>query len=162
VTTVRTNNYFQGNNLGQATRYEGIAGWGGPAAGTIPWPGSYGAPSYSNTQIEDISNTALVVEGSNWDAWFSLIGGDGASLGPLNYCVQWQPADYNANGTAYSYSITTTTKTVDGRSGLKHGGLLCAVPRGRTTYTAADSSAKSVDFRQHFYNPTQSTTSSRA
>lgn len=65
VTTVRTNNYFQGNNLGQATRYEGIAGWGGPTAGTIPWPGSYGAPSYSNTQIEDISNTALVVEGSN-------------------------------------------------------------------------------------------------
>jgi prepilin-type N-terminal cleavage/methylation domain-containing protein len=157
VTTVRTNNYFQGNNVGQATRYEGIAGWGGPAAGTIPWPGSYGAPSYSNTQIEDISNTALVVEGSNWDAWFSLVGGDGASLGPLNYCVRWNPADYNANGTAFSYSITTTTKTENNRSGLKHGGFACAVPQGRTTYTAADSSAKSVNFRQHFYNPTQST-----
>ncbi|HRD31121.1 MAG TPA: DUF1559 domain-containing protein [Fimbriimonadaceae bacterium] len=156
VATVRTNNYFQGVQLGQSTRYEGIAGWGGPASGTIPWPGAYGAPSYSNTQIEDISNTALVVEGSNWDAWFSLIGGDGATLGPLNYCVRWNPADYNANGTAFSYSITTTTKVEQGLSGLKHGAALCAVPRGRTTYAAADSSAKSVNFRQHFYQPTPS------
>ncbi|MFN3963234.1 MAG: hypothetical protein ACK4NQ_09700, partial [Fimbriimonadaceae bacterium] len=44
-----------------------------------------------------------------------------------------------------------------GLSGLKHGAALCAVPRGRTTYAATDSSAKSVNMRQHFYNPTPST-----
>ncbi len=153
-TTVVNQGHFRGTHLGNVVRYEGVAGWSPSAAQWLAIPG---APSYSTTQVEDISNTALIVEGSNWDGWFSLISGDGASLGPLNYCVRWIPSNWNANGTSFSYSITTTTKTVDGRSGLKHGGALCAVPRGRTTYTATDSSAKSVDMRQHFYNPIPST-----
>ena len=151
--TVVSQGHYRGTHLGNVVRYEGVAGW---SPSTAQWLAIPGAPSYSTTQVEDISNTALIVEGSNWDGWFSLISGDGASLGPLNYCVRWVPSNWNANGTAYSYSITTTTKVEQGLSGLKHGAALCAVPRGRSTYTATDSSAKSINFRQHFYQPTPS------
>ena len=150
---VRTQGYFQGTHVGSATRYEGVAGYS-PSA--VQWLNPGAAPSYSTTQIEDISNTALIVEGSNWDGWFGIFGWSTTS-GPLSSCVAWTPSNWNANGTAFSYPITTTTKTENNRSGLKHGGFACAVPQGRTTYTATDSSAKSVNFRQHFYNPTPST-----
>ncbi len=153
-TTVVAQGYYGGVHVGSNVRYEGVAGW---SPSTAQWLAIPGAPSYSTTQVEDISNTALIVEGSNWDAWFSLVSGNGSTLGPLNYCVAWTPSNWNANGTAFSYPITTTTKTQDNRSGLRHGGFTCAVPRGRSTYTATDSSAKSIDFRQHFYNPTAST-----
>ncbi|MFN7479310.1 MAG: DUF1559 domain-containing protein [Armatimonadota bacterium] len=152
--TVVAQGYYGGVHVGSNVRYEGVAGW---SPSTAQWLAIPGAPSYSTTQVEDISNTALIVEGSNWDAWFSLVSGNGSTLGPLNYCVAWTPSNWNANGTAFSYPITTTTKTQDNRSGLRHGGFTCAVPRGRSTYTATDSSAKSIDFRQHFYNPTAST-----
>ncbi len=144
-----TQGYYQGTHAGSATRYEGVAGYS-PSA--IQWLAPTAAPSYSTTQIEDISNTALIVEGSNWDGWFAIFPWT-ATSGPLSSCVNWTPASFNANGTAFSYPITTTTKTEQGLSGLKHGAFACAVPRGRTTYTATDSSAKSVNFRQHFYNP---------
>jgi len=150
---IATQGYFQGTHVGSATRYEGVAGW---SPSTAQWVATIGAPSYSTTQVEDISNTALIVEGSNWDGWFSTLAWS-ATSGPLSSCVRWNPSNWNANGTGYSYAITTTTKVENGLSGLKHGAALCAVPRGRTTYTATDSSAKSVNMRQHFYNPTPST-----
>jgi len=152
-TAIQTQGYYQGTHVGSATRYEGVAGWSPSAS---QWVASVGAPSYSTTQVEDISNTALIVEGSNWDGWFTLLAWS-ATSGPLSSCVRWNPSNFSANGTAFSYPITTTTKTENNRSGLRHGGFTCAIPQGRTTYTATDSSAKSVNFRQHFYNPTQST-----
>ncbi len=150
---IQTQGYYQGTHVGSATRYEGVAGWSPSAS---QWVASVGAPSYSTTQVEDISNTALIVEGSNWDGWFTLLAWS-ATSGPLSSCVRWNPANFSANGTAFSYPITTTTKTENNRSGLRHGGFTCAIPQGRTTYTATDSSAKSVNFRQHFYNPQPST-----
>jgi prepilin-type N-terminal cleavage/methylation domain-containing protein len=147
-----TQGFYQGTHVGSITNYEGVAGYS-PSA--VQWLTPAAAPSYSTTQIEDISNTALIVEGTNWDGWFALLAW-GATSGPLSSCVRWTPANWNANGEGYGYPITTTTKVEQGLSGLKHGAALCAVPRGRTTYTATDSSAKSVNFRQHFYNPTPS------
>ena len=155
-TAIQTQGYYQGTHVGSATRYEGVAGWSPSAS---QWVASVGAPSYSTTQVEDISNTALIVEGSNWDGWFTLLAWS-ATSGPLSSCVRWNPSNFSANGTAFSYPITTTTKTENNRSGLRHGGFTCAIPQGRTTYTATDSSAKSVNFRQHFYNPTASTNNS--
>ncbi len=154
VPGIVTQGYFQGTHTGSATRYEGVAGYSPSAA---QWLTPASAPSYSTTQIEDISNTALIVEGSNWEGWFAIMTAWTTTSGPLSSCVRWTPSNWNANGTGYSYPITTTTKTEQGLSGLKHGANLCAIPRGRTTYTATDSSAKSVNFRQHFYNPTPST-----
>ncbi|HCM73029.1 MAG TPA: hypothetical protein DIS87_02700 [Armatimonadetes bacterium] len=154
VPTIVAQGYFQGTHVGSATRYEGVAGYS-PSA--VQWLTPAAAPSYSTTQIEDISNTALIVEGSNWDGWFAIFNAWTTTSGPLGSCVRWNPANFSANGTNYSYPFTTTTKTEQGLSGLKHGAALCAVPRGRTTYTATDSSAKSVNMRQHFYNPTPST-----
>jgi len=152
--TVRNQGYFQGTHLGQNVRYEGVAGYAGIAApGTPLWPGSYGAPSYSNTQLEDISETVMLVEGSNWDNWFSLIGGNGSTQGPMSFCIQWQPTDYNANGANYSAPITATTRPINGRSGLTG----CLVPDGRTTFVACDSSAKGRDFRAQFYRGKAST-----
>jgi len=150
--TVRNQGYFQGTHLGQSVRYDGVAGYAG-RADIVEGMGSLGAPSLSNTQITDVSNTALIVEGSNYDLWFSLQPGDGSSAGPLSYCVQWQPTEYNANGAQYSAPITATTRPTNGRNGLNG----CFVPDGRTTFVATDSSAKSRDFRATFYRGKPST-----
>jgi prepilin-type N-terminal cleavage/methylation domain-containing protein len=150
--TVKANGYFAGTHLGKVVRYEGVGGFANLGDPTGDWLGRTAAPSYSNSQLENISTTALIVEGSNWDAWFSLIAGDGSTLGPLNYCIMWTPVQYNANGSNYSYPITTTTRK-DQYDGLN----ACAVPKGRTTYVATDSSARSTDFRGAFYAPTAST-----
>jgi prepilin-type N-terminal cleavage/methylation domain-containing protein len=149
---IKTNGYFQGVQNGLTVRYEGVAGFGNLGEPAGDWLGRTAAPSYSNSQVENISTTALIVEGSNWDAWFSLIGGDGSSTGPLNYCIKWNPNSANANGANYSYPITTTTRK-DQYDGIN----ACAVPKGRTTYVATDSSARSIDFRATFYNPVPST-----
>ncbi len=155
--TVLTQNYFQGNNAGQPVRYEGVGGFGnlgGP--GAADWLGRTVATSYSNTQVDDVSNTILIAEGSNWDGWFSLVAGDGASVGPLNYCVRWNPVpDANANGANYSAPITTTTRPQSGQNGLT---ATCFIPQGRATVTMTDGSARAVDFRGQIYNPSPSKT----
>jgi prepilin-type N-terminal cleavage/methylation domain-containing protein len=154
--TGRNQGYYQGVHVGTTVRYEGIAGFTHLTPGTAETYGRFPASSYSNTQIEDVSGTALIVEGSNWDNWFSLASfANNTSTGPLNFCVMWTPPEYNANGNRFSYPITTTTRPEQGRSGLTHGDAgACGVPLGRSTFVGTDSSARSVNFRQTFYNPT--------
>lgn len=144
------NGYYLGTHNGTATRYEGVGGFVNLAT-TADWLGRNNVGSYSTTQVDDLPNTALYIEGSNWDNWFGALS---TYINPLSYCVKWIPVEYNANGNNYSYPITTTTKSEQARSGLTHGGLLCAVPLGRTTYVGGDSSAKSTPMRPMFYNPT--------
>ncbi|MBX3117758.1 MAG: prepilin-type N-terminal cleavage/methylation domain-containing protein [Fimbriimonadaceae bacterium] len=154
--TVLTQNYFQGAHAGQNVRYEGVGGFVNLDTTLPDWLGRSVATSYSNTQVDDVSNTILYAEGSNWDAWFSLIAGDGVTLGPLSYCVRWNPVpDANANGANYSAPITTTTRPLNGLNGLT---AACFIPQGRSTATMTDSSARSVDFRGQIYNPSPSKT----
>ena len=152
--TWRTQGYFQGTHNGVATRYDGVGGFANLGT-TADWLGRIAVPSLSNTQIENISDTALYVEGSNWDAWMSISGANA----PLSFFWQWQPTQFNGAGTGYSFPITATTRqNVPGRNGLASQAGPFFLPNGRSTFTAADSSARSVDFRQHFYNGTPGAT----
>ncbi|MBX3117760.1 MAG: prepilin-type N-terminal cleavage/methylation domain-containing protein [Fimbriimonadaceae bacterium] len=148
-TTVRTNNYYLGTHTGQPVRYEGVGGFVNLDTTQPDWLGRTVATSYSNTQVDDVSNTILMVEGSNWDNWFSLA----ASGSPLTGCFRWTPAASNANAGNFSAPITTTTRPLNGANGLT---ATCLVPQGRSTATMTDSSARSVDFRGQIYNPSPS------
>ncbi len=154
--TVVTQNYYQGTHAGQNVRHEGVGGFGnlgGP--GAADWLGRAVATSYSNTQVDDVSNTILLAEGSNWDSWFSVVPGDGVTIDTLRYCIRWIPVQYNANGGSYSSPITTTTRPQSGQNGLTP---TCYIPQGRSTVTMTDSSARAVDFRGQIYNPSPSKT----
>jgi prepilin-type N-terminal cleavage/methylation domain-containing protein len=146
--TARTNNYFSGNHLGRAVRYDGVGGFGNLNPAAADWLGRFAAPSLSTTQISDISTTALVVESTNWDAVFGLA----TSGSPLLTCFRWNPATFNVNGGNFGYAITALTKPNQGANrngiGTPTG---CAVADGRTTYVRTDSSAKSVNFRSVMY-----------
>jgi prepilin-type N-terminal cleavage/methylation domain-containing protein len=146
----RTQGFFTGTHFSVAVRYDGVGGFANLGT-TADWLGRTAVPSLSNTQIENISDTALYVEGSNWDAWFSIAG----SGSPLASFWQWRPATFSATGTGYAFPITATTRqNVPGRNGLAPQAGPFFLPNGRSTFTAADSSARSVDIRQHFYNGT--------
>ena len=149
-TTARTNGFFTGTHFATSVRYDGIGGFAN--LGTTPdWIQRVAVPSLSNTQIENISDTALYVEGSNWDAWFQVAS---PGFAPLGFFWQWQPTQFNGAGTGYTFPITATTRqNVPGRSGLASQSGPFFLPNGRSTFTAADSSARSVDFRGHFYQP---------
>jgi len=151
--TVRNQGHFRGTHVGQVVRYDGIGGFGNLGEPAGDWLGRFAAPSLSQTQIAEVSNTIMIAESGNWDCWFSLIAGDGVALGPMNYVVKWQPPEYSAAGDAWTYAFTTSTRPQNGLNG--YNGVI-AIPRGRTTYVATDTSAKSVDFRGGIYNPTPS------
>lgn len=151
---VRTNGYYGGTHSGVANiRYEGVGGHAGAGASLV---GAVNTASYSTSQLENISDTPMMVEGGNWENWFAAIPGNGADLGPMRYCVRWVPPEYNANGGSYTMAITATTRPINGASGV-HTGTNCALGNGRTTFVGLDSSAKGKDFRQHFYNGRAST-----
>lgn len=155
-TVVQGLGYYGGTHNGQANiRYEGVAGYAGVTPG-LSNTGSYNAASYSTSQLENISDTPMMVEGGNWENWFAAIPGNGADLGPMRYCVRWIPPEYNANGGSYTMAITATTRPINGASGV-HTGTNCAIGNGRTTFVACDSSAKGKDFRGHFYRGVAST-----
>ncbi|MBX3117762.1 MAG: prepilin-type N-terminal cleavage/methylation domain-containing protein [Fimbriimonadaceae bacterium] len=156
VAQVRTQGYLQGTHAGQNVRYEGVGGFVNLDTTLPDWAGRFVASSYSNTQVDDVSNTILIVEGSSFDNWFSMNVGDGVTLDPMRYCLRWNPVpDANANGSEYSAPITTTTRPLNGLNGLVPG---CFTPQGRSTATMTDSSARSVDFRGQIYNPSPSKT----
>ncbi|MBX3117745.1 MAG: prepilin-type N-terminal cleavage/methylation domain-containing protein [Fimbriimonadaceae bacterium] len=152
--TANTNNYYQGTHAGQLVRYEGVGGLVNLDPTLADWLGRKIATSYSNTQVDDVSNTILFVEGSNWDNWFPFASGGN----PLSTCWRWNPAAANANGGNFSYVITTTTRPLNGLNGLHTNPTQCLLPQGRSTATMTDSSARSVDFRGQIYNPSPSKT----
>lgn len=94
--------------------------------------------SYSQTQIENISDSVLISEAGAWDYFV----GPYNSTSPFTFCGNWN-APFNTWPGVYA-GPTTTTRPIEGRTGLTSS---CYLPKGRTTFVAADSSAKSVDFR---------------
>lgn len=153
VAGIQTQGYFQGTQLGDTVRYDGIGGFvnlAPNAAGTNDWLGRKIASSLSSSQVNDVAVTALLVEANNWDAWMSVVGT--ATAGPLSYCIRWTPASYNVNAGNYGTAFTALTRP---EAGAGYNGIGtatgCTIPKGRTTYVATDSSAKSVDFRASFY-----------
>jgi prepilin-type N-terminal cleavage/methylation domain-containing protein len=142
------NGYWEGIHLGEDVRYTGIAGFVNLDANFPDWLSRVHFASLSTAGIEDVSGTALVFEGNNWDVWWSVMGtfGDLAN-GPMRWCVKWVPRDWNRNGDDYGWAgPTTLTRPID-----KRDGTWCAVGRGRTTYVATDTSARSTDVRGSFY-----------
>ncbi len=149
--TARTNGYFTDTHVGQTVRYDGIGGFGNLDPLNADWLGRTAASSLSTSQIADVANTALVVEGTNWDLGMSIVGNNAN----LRTCFRWNPATANVNGGSYGYVITALTKPGTGANQNGIGTATgCAIAIGRTTYVRTDSSAKAVDFRSNFYNGT--------
>lgn len=139
-----TAGYFTGTNLGRVVRYDGVGGLVNLDPVNADWLGRLIAPSLTTSAVADVSNTALIVESTNWDMWWSF-----SSSNPLGGCHRWNGGSIIPS-TNWGYNgPTTSTRPSDSlRTGYGAG---CYVPNGRTTYVAVDSSAKSVDMRGYFY-----------
>jgi len=156
---IRTQGYFQGTHTSRVVRYDGIGGYNSdttPAAGGADAYGLFAGPSLSIGSIENPSKTAMIVEAGNYDMWFTF--GAPADIGPMGYCIRWTPPEWNITGMNSSYAVTTATRTEQGRRGFNMSA--CQLPLGKTTYVAADSSARVVDMRRAFYSGTAATTAS--
>lgn len=141
--------YFSGTHTGSAVRYDGIGGFINLDPSNDDWLGRIAAPSLSSSSIANIAQTAMVVEGNNWDLWWSLAGAD-----PLRGCNRWTPAEANITGASWAYGgPTTSTRPDGGLSGYDGTADGCNIPKGRSSYVATDSSAHSVDFRSNMYTP---------
>ncbi len=154
--------YFTGTHNANPVpvRYDGIAGFQIIGPDTVVDPlGSMRqrATSLSMGGVENPSRTVMIAESGNFDMWFGITP---AGADPLRYVVAWQPASYNAQGAVlYTHAFTTATRPESGI--LKGYGMTAAnfaIPKGRTTYCATDTSARSVDFRRAMYNNTASGT----
>ncbi len=138
--------YYTNTAQSQSVRYEGVSGFYNLDPSQGDWLGRSAASSYSTSSIEDVSTTALITEGGNWDGWFSLFDN------PMGVCVRWVPDVYNSNNGGFLFGITATTRYKNSRSGL-YNSTTCLLPDGLTTYVRTDSSAKAVDFRTYFWAP---------
>ncbi|MCH7903697.1 MAG: prepilin-type N-terminal cleavage/methylation domain-containing protein [Armatimonadetes bacterium] len=154
-----TNGYWLGVHLGQDVRYTGIAGFVNLDNSRPDWLKRIHHPSLSTSGIEDVSGTAMVFEGNNWDVWWAVMGTFGdLSGGPMRWCVKWVPVGWNRNGNDYGWAgPNTLTRPVDRRDGT-----WCAVARGRTTFVATDTSARSTDVRGYFYEGHEANQSGRS
>ncbi len=128
---------------GVLPRYEGVFGIG-TATGSQAWTNNTttAVPSFSNTQIENVSGTVMVAEGGMWDLWTASL--DGINH-PLAYGVQWTPtAQYNLGGSSEFLMAGphARKRAVDNRTGLR-----LAICNGISTYVATDGSAKSINYR---------------
>lgn len=147
--TVQLNGYFSGTRAAGPVRYDGVVGFANLDQSQADWLTRVSAPSLSSSQVADPSGTMLIVEGSNWDLWMSLLNN---VTDPLSRCARWQPNESHADNGKYGTAITATTKPNAGNLagfGTTEG---CSLPNGRSTVVATDTSAKSVDFRSNFYN----------
>jgi len=128
---------------GVLPRYEGVFGIG-TAPGSAAWTNgtTTAVPSFSNTQIENVSGTVMVAEGGMWDLWTASL--DGINH-PLAYGVQWTPtAQYNLGGSTEFLMAGphARKRAVENRTGLR-----LAICNGISTYVATDGSAKSINYR---------------
>jgi len=128
---------------GVLPRYEGVFGIG-TAPGSAAWTNgtTTAVPSFSNTQIENVSGTVMVAEGGMWDLWTASL--DGINH-PLAYGVQWTPtAQYNLGGSTEFLMAGphSRKRAVENRTGLR-----LAICNGISTYVATDGSAKSINYR---------------
>jgi hypothetical protein len=78
----------------------------------------------------------LISEAANWD----YFAGMAALTDPFDHCEN-VPTGYYPETPEYA-GPTTTTQPIDGNSGMGN----CHYPQGRSTYVAADGSARSGDF----------------
>jgi prepilin-type N-terminal cleavage/methylation domain-containing protein len=149
--TAAATGYFTGTHNGLTVIYDGVGGFANLDPNQPDWLGRIAVSSLSFTQVEDVSNTALIVEANNWDAWWSLAG----SADPLRSCLRWTPAAANITGGNYNYAgPTTSTRAKDGLTGYNGTTAGCSISQGMTTYVRTDTSAKAVDFRANMYNGT--------
>jgi type II secretory pathway pseudopilin PulG len=151
---------------GIGRRFDGIGGLGfsNPRVG-----GSYvsfganpvNGPSYSQTQINNISDMVLITEANGPDMnWYWLPVNANPIIGPMNYWALWSPANIWPWGTDYSYCGAHARKRFirchGGNNGTGGINVVCqgtplqsptAWPDGLTTYVATDGSAKAKPWR---------------
>ncbi|RYG22138.1 prepilin-type N-terminal cleavage/methylation domain-containing protein [bacterium] len=118
----------------QPMRMDGLFGAGIETGQT--WYAMRNAPSLSQTAVENISDMWLVGEAGNWDMWYGIYGQDYANPG---WCAGWG-GDAGVPGIATIFGPHARKNPQGGMSG-------CIRPNGKTTYVAADSSAKNKDYR---------------
>lgn len=126
--------------LGQAdVKSQGLMGVGGPM-----YAFTTANPSYTQTQVENISDSVMLAESGNWDM---LVGVYGAT-NPFGFCAgapTWGAGWSVNSGGAWNYAGPHARKNPKAdRDGFDSG---CFIPNGFTTYVATDGSAKAVDFR---------------
>lgn len=157
ATVATTNGYFGGAGVTHSgvanVRWDGIGGFVNLAPPTADWLGRKASPSLTSSQVAEPSVCAMFFESTNWDAWASLHTADANVMG---YCYRWNPATFSAEGALYTFAGASATTRPDNDTVIRDGIRACAVSKGKTTYVATDSSAKSVDVRQFFYNGTLS------
>ena len=115
------------------TKSDGIMGSSGGGYGFRP------ASSLSQTSIADVANSVLVSESGQFDYWVGIYG----ATNPFTFCADWGAGWSPWGASVISGPSTTTRPTTKAASGVAG----CAYPNGRSTYVAADGSAKSQDFR---------------
>jgi prepilin-type N-terminal cleavage/methylation domain-containing protein len=112
-------------------------------------------PSLTFSQLSDPSNTLLVTEGGLWDGGAGMLADR-----PFNYNFPtgpWADQSLNVVPGASVYTGPHARKAAKSNTGfgLNKDGL--PYPDGRTAYVAADTSAKTVDWKGQLINDTVAT-----
>lgn len=149
--------YFQSASQtgGRQLLLQGPFGYSVDPDPAAAWVNQKNYPSMSTTSINDPSNTVLIIEGGLWD------GGAGfLPKTPFNYSFstgtwQDQTLDVYAGRSMYCGPHARKTPKSNTGFGLNSAGL--PYPDGRTTFVAADSSAKNVDWKGQLINDTVAT-----
>lgn len=112
-------------------------------------------PSLSLSQISEPSSAVLVTEGGLWD------GGAGQLADrPFNYNFPvgvWSDPSLNVLAGRSVYSGPHARKAARSNTGFGLSSAGLPYPDGRTTYAAADTSARSVDWKGQLINETVAT-----
>jgi prepilin-type N-terminal cleavage/methylation domain-containing protein len=143
---------------GTLIRVDGLFGAGVQTAGG--WYGSQSAPSRSQSEIQNVSEQLMVTESGQWDMWWGIFP-ESSGVKPLRLCGAWVPREnWMQGGYGWSYGgpharkkpQTDTTTSGDATGFMPVS--LCAQPNGLVTYIAADTSAKSRNWRRQMTKST--------
>lgn len=137
VAVTGTRTWFQWRQgtltAGRTVRHDGLFGAGIETGQS--WYAMVNAPSLSTTAIQNPSTMVMVGEADNWDQWYGVYGQDFN----MGWCANW--------GAGWTATPIQDIFGFHARKRSRVPATGCRYPNGQTIYVAADSSAKSVDFR---------------
>ena len=129
----RTDSYTPWNGGAESgnrtVMFDGVGGAGMDPE--TPWYEMRNAPSLSQSEVDNISNTVLFAEANNWDMWFGIYGQDFT----FGYCTSWG-GDYAAPGVGHNFGPIPRKNSKRSVAGCQ-GGI-----NGNVLYVATDGSAK--------------------
>lgn len=155
--TTPGNWYFQSASQtgGKQLLLQGPFGYSVDPDPAAAWANQKNVPSMSTTSIADVSNTVLITEGGLWD------GGAGfVSSQPFNTYYStgpWVDTSLDVIPGAQMYCGPHSRKGAKSNTGFGKNSAGLPYPDGRTTYVAADTSARNVDWKGQLINDTVTT-----